>query len=104
MEGELVVILYIILIRHPFVSGEFCPLFFLSWYSVFLIFVFFGVDISELLEEAKSCTEEKNVNWTQLGTKYGLTAANRGQQVKEVLAERGIPAACKTERPSRTPR
>ena len=62
-----------------------------------------GIDISELLEEAKSWIEEEKVNWTQLGTKYGLTAANRGQQVKEVLAEHGVPAACRTERPNRTP-
>jgi hypothetical protein len=40
-----------------------------------------GINIDELLEETKSWTKEEKVNWTQLGTKYGLTAANRGQQV-----------------------
>ena len=62
------------------------------------------IDITELLEEAKSWEKEEKVNWTQLGTKYGLTVANRGQQLKELLAEHGIPAACRTEKPNRTPR
>ena len=63
-----------------------------------------GFDISKLLEETKCWTEEKKVNWTQLETKYGLMAANGGQQVKEILAEHGVQAACTTERASRTPR
>ena len=60
-----------------------------------------GINIGELLEEARSWEEDEKVNWTQLATKYGLTA---GQEVKELLAEQGIPAACRTERPNRTPR
>lgn len=44
-----------------------------------------SINISKLLEEARSWEEDEKVNWTQLATKYGLTAANRGQDVKELL-------------------
>ena len=34
-----------------------------------------NINITELLEEAMTWDEQENVNWTQLATKYGLTAA-----------------------------
>ena len=56
------------------------------------------------LEEERTWDKQDNVNWAQVATKDGITAANRRQEVKELLAEHGIPAACRTERSTRTPR
>jgi len=39
-----------------------------------------------------------------LGTKYGLTIANRGQVIKEFLSQHDIPAVCTQQRPNRAPR
>ena len=33
------------------------------------------------------------MNWSQLGTKYGLDTPNRGQIIKKFLAEEGIAVA-----------
>ena len=33
------------------------------------------------------------LNWTELANRYGVTGGNRGQTVKEYLANRGVPAA-----------
>ncbi len=49
----------------------------------------------QLLQEAKTWEPDVKINWSELGTKVGLTCANRGQVVKEYLASHGIPAAQK---------
>ena len=50
-------------------------------------------DEEQLLTEAKTWSPNAKINWTKLGTDMQLTCANRGQVVKEFLAENGIPAA-----------
>ena len=59
------------------------------------------IDTTKLLKEAQSWDPNSRINWTELGTKYGLTIANRGQVIKEFLSQHGIPAACRL---NRTPR
>ena len=39
-----------------------------------------------------------NVNWTTLGTDFGLTTPNRGQIVKDYLAQHGISAALQKDK------
>ena len=46
----------------------------------------------------------ETINWSDLGTRYGLSTSNRGQIVKEYLAMHHIPNAMTSERPSRQPR
>ena len=53
-----------------------------------------GINKDQLLQEAQSWQPNQQVNWTQLGKKYGLTTPNCGKIIKEYLAEQGIPAAC----------
>jgi len=62
------------------------------------------IDTTKLLEEAQSWDPNIRINWTELGTKYGLTIANRGQVIKEFLSQHDIPAACTQQRPNRAPR
>ena len=62
------------------------------------------IDTNKLLQEAKSWQQGHQINWTQLGRKYGLTTANCGQVVKEYLAEQGIPAALENQRSQRAQR
>jgi len=62
------------------------------------------VDTHALLEEAETWLPNQKINWSALATKYGLSTPNRGQTVKEFLAQKGIPAAMKFERPRRQPR
>ena len=52
-------------------------------------------DEEQLLSEAKTWSPDAKINWTKLGTDMQLTCANRGQVVKEFLAEHSIPAALK---------
>lgn len=62
------------------------------------------MNTEQLIEEAEKWEPNKKINWSQLGSKYGLTTANRGQVIKEFLAEKGIPTACTAERTNRAPR
>lgn len=62
------------------------------------------VDKEQLIEEARTWDPDMEINWSKLGTSYGLTAANRGQTTKEFLKEQGIPVACTPQRPLRAPR
>ena len=61
------------------------------------------IDKDELLYEAHLWERDKQVNWSQLGQRYGLSMPNCGQVIKEYLAEQGIPAAqikqCKYKSP-----
>lgn len=52
-----------------------------------------NIDKEQLMEEAHTWQPDQQVNWSQLGLRYGLNMANRGQVIKEYLAEQGIPAA-----------
>ena len=52
-----------------------------------------SIDKERLIEEARTWQHDQKVNWSQLGLKYGLSTANRGQIIKEYLAEQGIPVA-----------
>lgn len=64
------------------------------------------IDKDELLHEAHLWEPDKQVNWSQLGQRYGLSMPNCGQVIKEYLAEQGIPAAqinqCKYKSPRRS--
>lgn len=55
-------------------------------------------DGTMLLAEASQWSEEKEVNWTELANCYGVTGGNRGQIVKEFLAQKGIPVAMTKQR------
>ena len=50
-------------------------------------------DKDALLDEAKTWSDDQQVNWTQLAGRYGVTGFNRGQIVKEFLESQAIPAA-----------
>ncbi len=51
------------------------------------------IDTQGLHTEATTWTPNQAVNWSKLGTKYGLTVPNRGQIIKEYLQGLEIPAA-----------
>ena len=51
------------------------------------------IDQVALLQEASTWPSDKEVNWSDLEMRYNLTCLNRGQVIKEFLAENGIPAA-----------
>jgi len=53
---------------------------------------------------ANEWNEDHKVNWSALATRYGLSTSNRGQIIKEFLAENGIPAALVSQRTTRAPR
>ena len=59
------------------------------------------INADHLLEEAKTWSPTKKINWSAIGANYGLTSPNRGQIVKEYLAQHDIPAAKTAERPHR---
>ena len=64
------------------------------------------IDKDRLMEEASTWTEDQKVNWSNIGSRYGLTQANRGEIVKEYLAEQGIGITTATheERSTRAPK
>ncbi len=49
------------------------------------------IDTDQLIDEARGWSDGIIINWTDLGTKYGLTASNRGQVIKEYLANYNVP-------------
>lgn len=51
------------------------------------------INKEQLLHEARMWQPNQHINWSQLGLQYGLNVPNRGQIIKEYLAEQGIPAA-----------
>ena len=63
-----------------------------------------NIDKEQLLNEACTWQPDQHINWSQLGLQYGLTVANRGQVIKEYLAEKGIIAAQTKQRRERAPR
>ena len=44
------------------------------------------------------------MNWSELARRYGIDKPNGGQIIKEILAEKGHPAAMRMERPNRAKR
>lgn len=62
------------------------------------------INKESLLQEARTWEAGQSINWSQLGTKYGLQTANRGQVIKEFLADQGIEAAQANQRPHRASR
>ena len=62
------------------------------------------INKESLLQEARTWEADQSINWSQLGTKYGLQTANRGQVIKEFLADQGIEAAQANQRPHRASR
>ena len=64
------------------------------------------INKEDLLQEVQSWQPDEQVNWSHLGERYGLSMPNRGQVIKEFLAEQGIPAAhinqCKHRAPRRS--
>ena len=63
-----------------------------------------SIDLPALLEEASHWTEDEKVNWSELARRYGIDKPNGGQIIKEILAEKGHPAAMRMERPNRAKR
>lgn len=61
-------------------------------------------DKHQLLQEARSWQPNEQVNWSQLGLRYGLSEPNRGQVIKEYLAEQGIQVAQNNQCEQRAPR
>ena len=57
-----------------------------------------------LMQETSTWAEDQKVNWSDVGSIYGLTQANRRQLIKEYLAEQGIITAMHEERSTRAPR
>ena len=64
----------------------------------------FTIDKDQLLREARSWQPNEQVNWSQLGLRYGLSMPNRGQFLKEYLAEQGIQAVHNNQCKHRAPR
>ena len=62
------------------------------------------LNATELLDEAKTWGPTEKINWTNVGRRYGLLNANKGQIVKEYLASKNIPAALLSQRTQRQPR
>ena len=44
------------------------------------------IDKEALLQEANQWSPDQNINWSEVGHKYGLTCHNRGQVIKEFLS------------------
>ena len=59
------------------------------------------VDTHAMLEEAETGLPNQKINWSELATRCGLSTPNRGHT--EFLAQKGIPAAMKFERPCLQP-
>ena len=57
----------------------------------------------QLLQEARLWQPNEQVNWSQLGLRYGRSEPNRGQVIKEYLAEQGIQVAQNNQRKRRAP-
>lgn len=62
------------------------------------------LNATELLDEAMTWGPTEKINWTNMGRRYGLLNANRGQIVKEYLASKNIPAALLSQRTQRQSR
>lgn len=62
------------------------------------------INTEELIQEASTWSPTETINWSQLGTKYGLTTPNQGQVIKEFLQEHNIPAASVAQRATQTTR
>ena len=60
-------------------------------------------DKDQLLQEARLWQPNEQVNWSQLGLRYGRSEPNRGQVIKEYLAEQGIQVAQNNQRKRRAP-
>ena len=56
------------------------------------------------MQEASAWADDQKVNWSDVGSRYGLTQAKRGQLIKEYLAEQSISTAMHEERSTRVPR
>ena len=52
-------------------------------------------DENALLIEAGTWGENEQINWTKLAERYGVQGGNRGQVIKEYLANKGVPVANK---------
>ena len=63
-----------------------------------------SIDKEKLLQEARTWSPDKVINWSQLARDYGMEALNGGQMVKEYLKVHSIPAASIQQRPSRAQR
>ena len=62
------------------------------------------IDKEQLLVEANTWSPDQTINWSEIGSKYGLTTPNRGQIIKEFLSQHNVPAALATQRTARAPR
>ena len=62
------------------------------------------IDKEQLLEEARLWGALEKVNWSELGTKYGVKGANRGENIKEFVAGYEIEATKQQQRKHRAPR
>ena len=62
------------------------------------------IDKEELLAEARLWRPDEKVNWSELGAKYGIEGANRGQVIKEFLADHEIEVANQQQRKNRATR
>ena len=62
------------------------------------------MDTEQLLAEANTWSPSETINWSEVGSRYGLTTPNRGQVIKEFLKEQNIPAAKVAQRTARAPR
>ena len=62
------------------------------------------IDKEQLLEEARLWGALEKVNWSELGPKYGVKGANRGENIKEFLTGYEIEATKQQQRKYRTPR
>ena len=52
-----------------------------------------NIDKEQLLDEARTRQPDQHINWSQRGSRYALSMSNRGQVIKEYLAQQGISAA-----------
>ena len=48
-----------------------------------------------LLAESSTWSEDQKINWTKLAGRYGIEGANRGQTIKQYVAEKNVPIAMK---------
>ena len=60
------------------------------------------INTDRLLQEAKSWSPTESINWSAIGTNYGLTSPNRGQILKEYLAQHDM-HTCSYESREATP-
>ncbi len=62
------------------------------------------VDMEKLLQGASAWSPTEEINWSKLARKYGLTTANGGQVIKEILLDHNIPVASISQRNTRASR